>query len=63
MTQKEAAEFLSGSLRLRTLPIGVKFLTDVAGFPEKTRRPSEVLGKRITICQAVTLARVYGWTV
>ncbi len=61
MTRKEAAEFLHNSLRLRTLPIGVKFLPDVSGFPEKTRYPSEVLGKRITICQAVTLARVYGW--
>lgn len=63
MTQKEAAEFLSNNLRLRTQPIGVKFLSSADAFPEKTRQPSEVLGKRITICQAVTLARVYGWTV
>jgi uncharacterized protein (DUF169 family) len=62
MTQKDAAEFLSANLRLRTLPIGVKFLQSAGGFPEKTRQPSEFLGKRITICQAVTLARVYGWT-
>jgi uncharacterized protein (DUF169 family) len=59
---QEAAEFLSNNLRLRTQPIGVKFLKE-AVFPDKTRRPSEVLGKRITICQGVTMARVYGWTV
>jgi len=63
MTQKEATEFLNASLRLKTFPIGVKFLSSADGFPEKARQPAEFLGKRITICQAVTLARVYGWTV
>jgi uncharacterized protein (DUF169 family) len=63
MDYKELAEFVSDDLRLKTGPIGVKFLKDESGFPEKTRRPSEALGKRITICQAVTMARVYGWTV
>jgi uncharacterized protein (DUF169 family) len=58
---KEAAEFISNDLRLRTLPLAAKFLT-TASFPDKTRRPKEGLGKRITICQAVTMARVYGWT-
>ncbi|MBI5247958.1 MAG: DUF169 domain-containing protein [Desulfomonile tiedjei] len=60
--RQEAAEFLSNNLRLRTQPIGVKFLKEPE-FPEKTKRPSETLGKRITICQGVTMARVYGWTV
>lgn len=59
---QEAAEFLSNNLRLRTQPFGVKFLKEPT-FPEKTKKPSEVLGKRITICQAVTMARIYGWTV
>ncbi len=62
MDQKEAAEFISNTLRLRTLPIGVKFLEDKGAFPPKTRRPSTAMGKKITICQAVTMARVYGWT-
>ena len=63
MSQQEAAEFLSANLRLRSFPIGVKFVKDASAFPEKTRRPSEAMGKRITICQGVTLARLYGWTV
>ncbi len=65
MSQKayqEAANFISDNLRLRTQPIATKFLTDLT-FPEKTIRPGKTLAKRITICQAVTLARVYGWTV
>jgi uncharacterized protein (DUF169 family) len=58
----ETAEFIRNDLRLRTMPLAVKFLTDKTGFPEKTRRPSSALGKKVTICQAVTMARLYGWT-
>jgi uncharacterized protein (DUF169 family) len=61
-TRQEHANFIYENLRLRTQPIAVKFL-ETADFPEKTRRPSQVLGKRITICQGVTMARVYGWPV
>jgi uncharacterized protein (DUF169 family) len=63
MDLKEAAEFISSDLRLRTLPMAVKYLKNRGDFPEKTRQPSSALGKRITICQGVTLARLYGWTV
>ncbi len=62
MDRKEAAEFISNTLRLKTLPIGVKFLEDKGAFPKKTRQPSVAMGKKVTICQAVTMARVYGWT-
>jgi uncharacterized protein (DUF169 family) len=61
-TRQEQANFIYENLRLRSQPIGVKFL-DTSDFPEKTRRPSQVLGKRVTICQGVTMARVYGWPV
>lgn len=60
---KEITEIISNGLRLRTLPVAVKFLKDKSDFPEKTRQPSVVLQKRVTICQAVTMTRVYGWTV
>ncbi len=59
----EAADFISNSLRLKTFPVAVKFLKDPADFPEKARRPSTLLGKRVTICQGVTMARVHRWTV
>ncbi len=59
---REAAAFISNELRLRTLPVAVKFLKDEGDLPEKAKRPATALGKRITICQAVTMARVYGWT-
>jgi uncharacterized protein (DUF169 family) len=60
---KEAAEFIRNDLRLKTFPVAVKFGSDSSDFPEKTRQPSQVLGKKVTICQAVTMARLYGWTV
>ncbi len=60
---QETADFIQNELRLKTFPLAVKFLKDKADFPEKTRQPSKVLGKRVAICQGVTMARSYGWTV
>jgi uncharacterized protein (DUF169 family) len=57
-----AAQTLSNELRLKTEPIGVKFIKENDGFPEKTKRPQRMMGKKITICQAVTMARIYKWT-
>ena len=63
MDYQDAARQLKEALRLRTEPLGVAFLPDAAQLPEKTRQPSKVFGKQVTICQGVTMARVYGWAV
>jgi uncharacterized protein (DUF169 family) len=63
MDYQAAAARLKETLRLRTEPFGVAFFKDAAGLPAKTRQPSKVFGKKVTICQGVTLARVYGWPV
>lgn len=63
MNFKETAEFIRNDLRLKTFPLAVKFLESKDEFPEKTRRPSIALGKRVAICQGVTMARSYGWMV
>ena len=60
---KAAATQLKEALRLRTEPFGVAFLKEASSLPDKTRRPSQVFGKRVTICQGVTMARIYGWPV
>jgi uncharacterized protein (DUF169 family) len=60
---KEDAQFIYNNLRMKTFPVAVKFLKEGEAFPEKTRRPSSALGKRVTICQGVTMARNYGWMV
>ncbi|SPF36816.1 conserved hypothetical protein [Syntrophobacter sp. SbD1] len=60
---KEMAEWLRNDLRLKTFPVAAKFLKNKSEIPEKARRPSVALGKRVTVCQGVTMARNYGWTV
>jgi len=63
INHKETADFIRNELRLKTFPLSVKFFKDKTNLPEKTRRPSVFLKKRVTICQGVTMARSYGWTV
>lgn len=62
MDFSKEADKLNSLLRLKTEPIGVKFLKVPDELPEKAKRPFQMLGKKITICQAVTMARVYKWT-
>jgi uncharacterized protein (DUF169 family) len=61
MQLAEQSQFVYNDLRLKTFPVGVKFLRHRGDLPEKAKRPSSSLGKRITICQAMTMARNYGW--
>jgi uncharacterized protein (DUF169 family) len=56
-----AAQFVYDDLRLKTLPVGVRFLKDQAAIPDGARRPAVFLKKRVTICQVMTMARNYGW--
>jgi uncharacterized protein (DUF169 family) len=63
MDYKAAARQLKEALRLRTEPFGVAYMKDPTALPEGTRRPSQVFGKKVTICQGVTMARIYGWPV
>ena len=57
----EKSQFVYDNLRLKTFPVGVKFLKEQKDLPEKARRPALFLQKKITICQAMTMARNYGW--
>lgn len=56
-------DIIIGSIRTRSFPLAVKFCKNGETFPQEARRPVKTLGKRITICQAITMARIYGWTV
>ena len=60
---KETAEWLRNDLRLKTFPVAARFLKNKAEFPAKVRRPSAATGQRIAICQGITMARNFGWTV
>lgn len=55
---------LESLLRLRTRPVGVKFLDsepDSSGLP--LFRPLRDFKRRMTFCQAAALARYYGWPI
>lgn len=60
---KALSDRIYDELRLKTLPVAVSFHDKEPEWPEKTRRPSQALNKKITLCQAMTLARTYRWTV
>ena len=49
-------------LRVHTFPIGIKSLRPGEPVPEKARIPSKHLGVKVAICQAISIARRYGWT-
>ncbi|MCE4609733.1 MAG: DUF169 domain-containing protein [Desulfurococcales archaeon] len=49
-------------LRLRTLPVGIKFLDkDPDNTPLPGFRPLRDFRRRMTFCQAAAIARYYGW--
>lgn len=60
---KDVQDFFMKSLRLKTFPVAVKLCQDDSEMPERVRFPSSFLGKRITLCQGMTMARTYGWIV
>lgn len=60
---REISDQIRNDLRLKTFPTAVKLLKNAAELPGNARRPSVTLGKRIAVCQGVTMARNYGWTV
>jgi uncharacterized protein (DUF169 family) len=62
MDAAELARHLETHLRVATFPVGVKSLGPGEPIPPKARRPRKDLGAEITICQAIGLARRYGWT-
>lgn len=59
---KIAAETIYQGLRLATLPLGVKYLTEGEALPEGIMKPS-AMGQKWTLCQAFTFARRHGGAV
>ena len=57
----DQSQFIHENLRMKTYPVGAKFVAFEKDLPEKARQPTKFLKKKITICQAMTMARNYGW--
>jgi uncharacterized protein (DUF169 family) len=55
------ARTLTQLLRPHTRPLAVKLLGPAEPIPRRVHRPTRLLKQRVTICQAVSMARRYGW--
>lgn len=60
MDNKELNRKIEQYIRPLTFPVGVK-ISSGRDLPDGYRRPQELFGHRINICQGVNMARRYGW--
>lgn len=54
-------EILTHYLRPHTHPVAVRLIENSEELPEMTGRPQKDFGIRIALCQAISMARRYGW--
>lgn len=59
---QELAKAIEKYVRPDTFPLGIRIMKEGEELPEKVKRPSRDLGQRFSICQGVTMARRYGWS-
>jgi uncharacterized protein (DUF169 family) len=62
MDAKSFAREIETHIRPATFPVAVKLLRPGEPLPEKAKRPWRDLKIQIAICQAIAMARRYGWT-
>ncbi|MDF1552038.1 MAG: DUF169 domain-containing protein [Deferrisomatales bacterium] len=60
-TQNLAAA-LEECCRTLTAPVAVRLARPGEATPQKAKVPTEKLNKRLAVCQGMTLARTFGWT-
>src|SRR5512136_3430549 len=56
------AKHLEQHLRVATFPVGIRPLAPGEPIPAKAKRPKQDLHVEVAICQAISFARRYGWT-
>jgi uncharacterized protein (DUF169 family) len=60
---KKYAQELDQHLRTDTFPLGIKVFQKEADIPAKAKRPARDMKLTTTICQGISMARRYGWTI
>jgi uncharacterized protein (DUF169 family) len=50
-------------VRPDTFPLGIRVARDSGEIPPRAKRPVRDLNVQISICQGITMARRYGWTI
>lgn len=62
MTNAELAAQIEKHIRPATFPVAVKMVRPGEPLPSRAKRPKSDLGFETAICQAIGLARRYGWS-
>lgn len=63
MHARELGQALEKYLRTDTFPLGILSVKSKEEVPGKARMPVAHMGARLAICQGISIARKYGWTV
>ncbi|MGO4886868.1 DUF169 domain-containing protein [Anaerobacillus sp. MEB173] len=58
----ELEQAIQKFVRTDTFPLAIRILKPGEEVPQKAKRPKQDLGQRFSICQGVTMARRYGWS-
>ena len=57
------SEALEKHVRLASFPVAVRMVKHGEQLPERVKHPAQDLGVRVATCQALAMARRYGWVV
>jgi uncharacterized protein (DUF169 family) len=60
---KAVAAALDQHLRTDTFPLGIRVVRGGEAVPPKARRPFRDMGIKVSICQGISMARRYGWSI
>lgn len=63
MDAKSFTREIETHIRPATFPVAVKLLTVEQALPEKAKRPQRDMKIQIATCQAIAMARRYGWSI
>ncbi|KPJ52476.1 MAG: hypothetical protein AMJ37_02810 [Dehalococcoidia bacterium DG_18] len=62
MDANKIDEVLTTYLRPQSMPLAIRMCRSAEELPERVRIPARDLGFKIAVCQGISMARRYGWT-
>ena len=62
MDINQTNEALTSYVRPQSIPLAVRMCESAEELPERVRIPTRDLGFKIAVCQGISMARRYGWT-
>ncbi|HYF81096.1 MAG TPA: DUF169 domain-containing protein [Symbiobacteriaceae bacterium] len=63
VTAAQVAAALDQHLRTDTYPLAIRVVRGEEPVPDRARRPRRDMGIQVSICQGISMARRYGWSV